>query len=142
MDCWPVILAYCGRPRSVPAPIDSREVCSIACIACRICEKNCPVQAITVVNNLAMIDYAKCTQCGICERGCPVKPAAIHPKASGQPVDDDRCIHCYCCHEFCPSHAIELHAPWLARHLPLDALANSASRMLGYFASFGKRPRQ
>ena len=49
----------------------AKEVCTIACIACRICEKNCPEKAITVINNLAVIDYAKCTQCGICVAKCP-----------------------------------------------------------------------
>jgi ferredoxin len=78
----------------------------------------------------------QCTRCGICEKGCPVTPSAIHPNAApDQRIDDDRCIHCYCCHEFCPSHGIELRQPWLARHLPLNALANGASRLLGYFTS-------
>lgn len=51
----------------------AKEVCSIACIACRICEKNCPAKAITVVNNLAVIDYAICTRCGVCVEKCPQK---------------------------------------------------------------------
>lgn len=51
----------------------AKELCPIACIACKICEKNCPEKAITVVNNLAVIDYAKCTQCGICVEKCPQK---------------------------------------------------------------------
>lgn len=54
----------------------AKEVCSISCIACRICEKACPVQAITIVENLAVIDYQKCNQCGICVEKCPQK--AIH----------------------------------------------------------------
>jgi uncharacterized protein (DUF362 family)/NAD-dependent dihydropyrimidine dehydrogenase PreA subunit len=83
----------------------------------------------------------RCTQCGICENGCPVKPSAIHPKAApAERLDDSRCIRCYCCHEFCPSHGIELRAPWLARHLPLEKLANGTSRFVGVFASF-RRPR-
>jgi electron transport complex protein RnfB len=51
----------------------AKEVCSIACTACKICEKNCPDKAIVVVNNLAVIDPAKCTQCGICVEKCPQK---------------------------------------------------------------------
>ena len=83
----------------------------------------------------------RCTVCGICEKGCPVTPSAIHPAAaSDQRVDDDRCIHCYCCHEFCPSHGIELRPPWLARHLPLNALADRASRVVGFLASLRKQP--
>jgi len=51
----------------------AKEVCAIACIACRLCEKNCPSDAIKVVNNLAVMDYAKCTRCGICIAKCPQK---------------------------------------------------------------------
>lgn len=55
----------------------AREVCPIACIACRICEKNCPEKAITVVDNLAVIDYAKCTRCGVCVQKCPQKSISL-----------------------------------------------------------------
>lgn len=82
----------------------------------------------------------RCTRCGICEAGCPVKPAAIHPQAPpGQRLDEDRCIHCYCCHEFCPHQGIELRASWLARYVPLDALADRASRVVGILAAPWRR---
>ncbi len=78
----------------------------------------------------------RCTQCGICERSCPVTPAVIHPRApAAERLDDTRCIRCYCCHEFCPSHAIELRAPWLARHLPLETLADRISRLVSFLSS-------
>jgi electron transport complex protein RnfB len=51
----------------------AKEVCRMACIACRICEKNCPSDAIHVIDNLAVIDFGKCTQCGICVAKCPQK---------------------------------------------------------------------
>lgn len=50
-----------------------RENCSKGCIACKICEKNCPVQSITVDNNIAAVDYSKCINCGVCASKCPVK---------------------------------------------------------------------
>lgn len=53
--------------------IQAKKLCGVSCIACGICAKNCPVQAITVENNLARIDYTKCTNCGICETKCPTK---------------------------------------------------------------------
>ena len=48
-----------------------KDVCQAGCIGCKICEKNCPKEAITVVNNLAVIDYDKCINCGICATKCP-----------------------------------------------------------------------
>jgi electron transport complex protein RnfB len=49
----------------------AKDVCPIACTACKICEKNCPHDAIHVIDNLSVIDYAKCTNCGICVQKCP-----------------------------------------------------------------------
>ena len=50
---------------------DARRACSNACIACKKCEKACPSGAITVINNLAVVDYSKCTGCGLCASQCP-----------------------------------------------------------------------
>lgn len=49
----------------------SRKNCRVACIACRKCEKACPSSAITVENNLAVIDPGKCIDCGECAKVCP-----------------------------------------------------------------------
>ena len=49
----------------------TRKRCSVGCIGCKKCEKNCPTGAITVNNNLAKIDYTKCTGCGLCADNCP-----------------------------------------------------------------------
>lgn len=44
-----------------------------ACIACRKCVKTCPENAISIVNNVAVIDYEKCTCCEACISVCPTK---------------------------------------------------------------------
>lgn len=50
-----------------------RSNCSIGCIGCKICVKNCPTEAFSFENNLAKINYDKCINCGICEEKCPTK---------------------------------------------------------------------
>ncbi|HKL94613.1 MAG TPA: RnfABCDGE type electron transport complex subunit B, partial [Clostridia bacterium] len=50
-----------------------RALCKHGCIACGICAKNCPEGAITLVNNLPVIDYKKCTGCKVCVAKCPSK---------------------------------------------------------------------
>ena len=50
-----------------------RKKCGAGCIACKRCEKVCPTGALTVVNNLAVIDYDKCTGCSLCATVCTQK---------------------------------------------------------------------
>ena len=52
---------------------DVMKACSVGCIGCMLCQKNCPEGAITVTNSVAHIDQTKCTGCGICVEKCPKK---------------------------------------------------------------------
>lgn len=65
-DCRTVVM--CSNKQK---GADARKACKNACIACKKCEKTCPNGAISVVNNLAVIDYNKCTNCGECVKECP-----------------------------------------------------------------------
>jgi Na+-translocating ferredoxin:NAD+ oxidoreductase subunit B len=60
----------------------AKEVCDLACTACKMCEKNCPEAAIVVTDNLAVIDFAKCTECGICVAKCPQNTIQGAPAAA------------------------------------------------------------
>lgn len=49
----------------------TRKACKVGCIGCMKCVKTCPVDAITVKNNVAHVDYSTCIGCGKCVEGCP-----------------------------------------------------------------------
>lgn len=49
------------------------KACSVGCIGCGICAKNCPSEAIIVEEFRAVIDGEKCTGCGTCMEKCPKK---------------------------------------------------------------------
>lgn len=49
----------------------TKLMCQNGCIGCKICERKCLRKAITVINNLAQIDYSKCESCGVCRENCP-----------------------------------------------------------------------
>ncbi len=69
----PVSSKYYVECRSAEAGALTRKHCDAGCIACRICEKNCPVNAITVTDMVATIDQSKCIGCGVCAAKCPRK---------------------------------------------------------------------
>lgn len=45
--------------------------CTVGCIGCGLCVKQCEVDAIKMTHNLAEIDVKKCIRCGKCEQKCP-----------------------------------------------------------------------
>ncbi len=73
VDLIPVASKYCVTCRSAEKGVDTRKKCSAGCISCRLCEKNCPADAIRVDGFSVSIDQSKCTHCGKCAEKCPRK---------------------------------------------------------------------
>ena len=71
-----VVVACSNRDKGAAV----RKACTSGCIGCRKCERSCPNGAVTVTDNIAVIDYNKCEDCpdfGICARSCPT--GALRP---------------------------------------------------------------
>lgn len=103
-------------------PVNRFEVGSACrgCIAHR-CVNACPRDAITIVNQKAVIDNDKCIECGRCQKACPysaiiksVRPCEQACKVNAISMDErkkakinnDDCIACGACVYQCPFGAI------------------------------------
>jgi len=54
----------------------ARKECSVACSGCSKCVDECKFDAITIENNLAVIDYDKCKLCAKCIVACDMRNIA------------------------------------------------------------------
>lgn len=62
------------------------SACEVGCTGCKACLRVCPREAITMEDNLAVIDLEKCDDCGLCVEKCRFN--AIHPRRESE-IDDD-----------------------------------------------------
>lgn len=85
----------------------AKSVCQVACIACQLCVKKCPHDAIRMDGDLAVIDYEKCTNCGICAAVCPTKAIVDEVPARPKALIGSKCEGTGKCKEVCPVNAIE-----------------------------------
>lgn len=49
----------------------ARTQCDVSCIACGLCVKKCPANAIALVEQHAVINEDTCLNCGMCATVCP-----------------------------------------------------------------------
>lgn len=84
-----------------------RDNCLAGCLACGKCYRNCKYGAITMENNLPVIDRSKCVGCMECAVNCPT--AAIWGNFENRliaDIDQDKCIGCTLCERQCKYGAI------------------------------------
>jgi uncharacterized protein (DUF362 family)/Pyruvate/2-oxoacid:ferredoxin oxidoreductase delta subunit len=62
------------RARIVSRPwLEQPEICN----GCRTCERDCPVDAITMVDGKPTYDYSKCIRCYCCQELCPTHAVGL-----------------------------------------------------------------
>ncbi|HIA89969.1 MAG: ferredoxin [Methanobacteriota archaeon] len=49
------------------------------CFGCAACIAMCPVDALTLIDRLAIVEEKKCTHCNFCIPACPVFALSIKP---------------------------------------------------------------
>ncbi|NLN76348.1 MAG: 4Fe-4S binding protein [Armatimonadetes bacterium] len=47
------------------------------CTGCAACVEACPVEAITIADDLAVVDADTCTDCGACVDACPTEAISM-----------------------------------------------------------------
>lgn len=67
-----IFVSCINQEKGAPA----KKNCTVACIGCSKCLKECKFDAITITSFLAYIDFEKCTLCRKCVEVCPT--TAIH----------------------------------------------------------------
>ena len=53
------------------------EVKKDDCTGCGACVDACPVDAIKLEDNIAVVDADECTECGVCEDECPTEAITV-----------------------------------------------------------------
>jgi NAD-dependent dihydropyrimidine dehydrogenase PreA subunit len=61
-----------GRTKEMAVKIDKEK-----CTGCGSCVEVCSVEALSLVDNLAVVDPDLCVECGVCVDECPVEAISL-----------------------------------------------------------------
>jgi len=98
------------------------KACNSGCLGYGTCVKECPFDAIHIVNGIAVVDDEKCKACGKCVAVCPKHLISLVPKGAkirvacsstdkgpvAMKLCDVACIGCGICAKNCPNEAIRV----------------------------------
>lgn len=115
---------YVGGKGCIPQNnfVGGKKMCSFGCLGDGTCESKCPYRAISVISEVAKVNYAQCEACGVCVNNCPKKiidfipqSAVIYIACSSHCKGKDvmnackvGCIGCGICAKVCPNQAISM----------------------------------
>ena len=93
--CWNVgIIRRRKIPRDVlMAVYFIRETEADECIGCGACAEICPVDAVTMVEDKAVVDINWCIGCGVCAVSCPTEAISIRRRSEDQPPESFYDLH-------------------------------------------------
>ena len=60
-----------------------------------------------IIRKKAYVNEEYCVACGMCQKNCPVKAISVY-KGINAVVDTDKCIGCAKCSRVCPASVIEM----------------------------------
>ena len=95
------------RCRAVEKGKAVRDACTKGCIGCGKCERSCKFGAITMEDNLPVVDMEKCVSCLECVRNCPT--GAMTGDLSTRKhavINQSACVGCTLCARQCKFDAI------------------------------------
>ena len=89
-----------------------RNRCTAGCIGCGKCARSCKFGAITMKDNLPIIDYSQCVGCMSCADNCPTGALQANDLLRQRAlIDMDKCVACGACKKVCQFDAIAVFEP-------------------------------
>lgn len=56
-----------------------------ACLGCGLCADRCPMDALSVAEDVAVVDTSRCIGCGVCVVTCPAEALRLERRPDAAP---------------------------------------------------------